>query len=196
MYIYSRPAGPQYFLANRLFPLAELKKLCYNVGAVCALLMFQSKAPRPLDGVPLAQTCKERNDQFMDEIQSCLDVLRENDVDVDTAVDRLMGNDNLYLEFIKRLPEELNLATLRDALAQEDAESFHFPLHNLKGFAVNLGITEIAEAAQAGLTEFRISQFRNITKLEGLLQEIEASGEKFASALVEIKEIENANNDA
>ena len=53
----------------------------------------------------------------MDEIQSCLDVLRENDVDVDTAVDRLMGNDNLYLEFIKRLPEELNLATLRDALA-------------------------------------------------------------------------------
>lgn len=131
----------------------------------------------------------------MDDIQSCLDVLRENDVDVDTAVNRLMGNDNLYLDFIKRLPEELNLATIREALAQQDAESFHFHLHNLKGFAINLGITEIADAAQAGLTEFRISQFRNTAKLEGLLQEIEASGEKFASALIEIKEIEDASEE-
>ena len=127
----------------------------------------------------------------MDEMQSCLDVLRNNDVDVDNAVDRLMGNDNLYLEFIKRLPEELHLATIREALKQQDAEAFH--LHNLKGFAINLGITEIADAAQAGLTEFRASQFRNITKLEGLLDEIEASGEKFASALIEIKEIEDAS---
>ena len=124
----------------------------------------------------------------MDEMQSCLDILRKNDVDVDTAVDRLMGN----LEFIKRLPEELNLAAIRQAMVQEDAESFHFYLHGLKGFAINLGITEIADAAQAGLTEFRATQFRNTTKLEGLLEEIEASGEKFASALGEIREIEEA----
>ena len=127
----------------------------------------------------------------MDEMQSCLDVLRDNDVDVDNAVDRLMGNDNLYLEFIKRLPEELHLATIREALAQHDAESIHFYLHNLKGFAINLGITEIADAAQAALTEFRASQLRNVTKLEGLLEEIEALGEKFASALGEIDEIEH-----
>ena len=127
----------------------------------------------------------------MDEMQSCLDVLRDNDVDVDNAVDRLMGNDNLYLEFIKRLPEELHLATIREALGQQDADSFHFYLHNLKGFAINLGFTEIADAAQAALTEFRASQFRNVTKLEGLLEEIEALGEKFASALGEIDEIEH-----
>lgn len=131
----------------------------------------------------------------MDEMQSCLDVLRNNDVDVDNAVDRLMGNDNLYLEFIKRLPEELHLATIREALAQQDADSFHFHLHNLKGFAINLGINEIADAAQAGLTEFRASQFRNITKLESLLDEIEAAGEKFASALGEIEEIEQASEE-
>lgn len=132
----------------------------------------------------------------MDELNSCLDVLRNNDVDVDHAVERLMGNDNLYLEFIKRLPDELNLATIREALNQKDAEAFHFHLHNLKGFAVNLGINDIADAAQAGLTEFRASEFRNITKLEGLLDEIEAAGEKFASALVEIQEIEDAGNEA
>lgn len=132
----------------------------------------------------------------MDELNSCLDVLRNNDVDVDHAVERLMGNDNLYLEFIKRLPDELNLATIREALNQQDAEAFHFHLHNLKGFAVNLGINDIADAAQAGLTEFRASEFRNITKLEGLLDEIEAAGEKFASALVEIQEIEDAGNEA
>lgn len=127
----------------------------------------------------------------MDDMQSCLEILRENDVDVDTAVDRLMGHDELYLDFIKRLPEELNLAAIREALAQQDAESFHFYLHGLKGFASNLGITEIADAAQAGLIEFRATQFRNVTKLEGLLDEIEASGEKFSSALGEIAEIEH-----
>lgn len=128
----------------------------------------------------------------MDEMQSCLDVLRNNDVDLDNAVERLAGNDNLYMEFIKRLPEELHLATIREALMQQDEEAFHFHLHNLKGFAINLGITEIADAAQAGLIEFRASKFRNVTKLEGLLEEIEASGEKFASALEEIEEIEDA----
>ena len=128
----------------------------------------------------------------MDEMQSCLDVLRNKDVDVDNAVDRLMGNDNLYLEFIKRLPEELHLATIREALKQQDAEAFHFHLHNLKGFAINLGITEIADAAQAGLTEFRASQFRNITKLQGRAEEIEASGEKLAAGLGGIEEIEHA----
>ena len=112
----------------------------------------------------------------MDEIQSCLEILRENDVDVDTALDRLMGHDELYLDFVKRLPEELNLASIREALAQKDAESFHFYLHGLKGFASNLGITEIADAAQAGLIEFRATQFRNITKLEGLLEEDESYG--------------------
>ena len=130
----------------------------------------------------------------MDEMQSCLDVLRRNDVDVDTAVDRLMGNDNMYLEFIKRLPEELNLAAIREALAQEDARAFQVYRHGLNGFASHLGIPEIADTAQAGLIEFRASQFRNITKLEGLLEEIEASGEKFASALGEIKEIEDASD--
>lgn len=131
----------------------------------------------------------------MEDLQSCLDVLRRNDVDVDTAVERLMGNDNMYLEFIKRLPEELNLATIREAMVQQDGEAFHFYLHGLKGFAGNLGITEIADAAQAGLIEFRASQFRNIAKLEGLLEEIEASGEKFASAIGEIKEIEDASEE-
>ena len=125
------------------------------------------------------------------DMQSCLNILRNNDVDVDTALGRLMGNDDLYLEFIKRLPDQLNMAAIREAMAQKDAETFHFYLHALKGFASNLGITEIADAAQAGLIEFRATQFRNTTKLEGLLDEIEASGEKFSSALGEIAEIEH-----
>lgn len=131
----------------------------------------------------------------MDSMQSYLNILREHDVDVDTAVGRLMGRNELYLDFIKRLPEELNLAAIREAMANQDEESFHFYLHGLKGFASNLGITEIADTAQAGLIEFRTSQFRNTTKLESLLEEIEASGKKFASALAEIAEIESANEE-
>ncbi len=126
----------------------------------------------------------------MDNIQSCLKILRNHDVDVDAAVGRLMGRERLYLDFVKRLPQELNLEAIRDALARQDAEEFHFYLHGLKAFASNLGVTEIADAAQAGLIEFRASQFRNVAKLESLLDDIEASGEKFASALRKIEVIE------
>lgn len=128
----------------------------------------------------------------MDDIRHYLNILREHDVDVDTAVDRLMGREELYLKFIKRLPEELNLEAIRGALARQDAESFHFYLHGLKAFASNLGVTEIADTAQAGLIEFRVSKFRNTAKLESLLDDIEASGEKFASALEKIAEVEQA----
>lgn len=128
----------------------------------------------------------------MDDMQHYLEILREHDVDVDTAVGRLMGREELYLKFIKRLPEELNLEEIREALELQDAESFHFYLHGLKAFASNLGVTEIADTAQAGLIEFRVSKFRNTAKLESLLDDIEASGEKFASALGKIVEIEQA----
>lgn len=126
----------------------------------------------------------------MDNIEKCLSILRKHDVDVDTAVDRLMGRERLYLDFVKRLPKELNLEATRDALARQDGEEFHFYLHGLKAFASNLGVNEIADAAQAGLIEFRASQFRNVAKLESLLDDIETSGEKFASALEKIEEIE------
>lgn len=131
----------------------------------------------------------------MDNIESCLKILRKHDVDVDTAVDRLMGREKLYLKFVKRLPEELKLEATRDALARQDAEEFHFYLHALKAFASNLGITEIADTAQAGLIEFRTSQFRNVAKLESLLDDIETSGEKFASALEKIEEIEQTTQE-
>lgn len=81
---------------------------------------------------------------------------------------------------------------MRGALTQQDEESFHFYLHGLKAFTSNLDVTEIADTAQAGLIEFRASKFRKTAKLESLLDDIEASGEKFASALGEIAEIEQA----
>lgn len=128
----------------------------------------------------------------MGDMQRYLKILREHDVDVDAAVGRLMGREELYLKFIKRLPEELNLEEIREALEKQDGVSFHFFLHGLKAFASNLGVTEIADTAQAGLIEFRVSKFSNISKLESLLDDIEASGEKFSSALGEIAEMEQA----
>ena len=170
----------------------QAEKLCYNDIAMPAIEAAGAYGRWPDF---MERLVKKGTTKTMDEMQSCLDVLRNNDVDVDSAVDRLMGNDDLYLEFIKRLPDQLNLAAIREALTQKDAENFHFYLHALKGFAGNLGITEIADAAQAGLIEFRASQFRNVTKLEGLLEEIEASGGTCASALGEIEEIEQAGEE-
>lgn len=129
------------------------------------------------------------------DVQSCLNILRDSGVDVDAAVDRLMGNGELYLKFVKRLPEQLNLAVIREALARRDAETFHFYLHTLKGFASNLGITEIAGKAQAGLIEFRAAQFRSAAKLERCLEEIEAAGEKVSAVLMEMEAAEHAHEE-
>lgn len=89
------------------------------------------------------------------------------------ALERFMGNEELFLSFVCQLPEKLNLSRIRQALDQEDEESFYLSIHSLKGLAGNMSIRPVCDCAQAISVEFQSSQFLHKKKLAALVYEAE-----------------------
>ena len=59
------------------------------------------------------------------------------------ALNRFMGNEALFLSFVRQLPQKLNLASIRQELEAEDEETFYIGVNNLKGLAGNLSMVHI-----------------------------------------------------
>lgn len=112
-----------------------------------------------------------------------LEKLNAVGVNTEKAIERFMGNTDLFLRFIQRLPESMDFAKMNEALLNEDEESFYMQVHTLKGTAGNLGVENVCECAQALLVEFRASQFKNRKKLTELLKEAETESEKLSELL-------------
>lgn len=102
---------------------------------------------------------------------------------VQEALDRFMGNEPLFLSFVRQLPEKLAFTRIRESLEREDEESFYMDVHSLKGLAGNLSIGPINDCAQAILAEFRTSKFKNKKKLSELIREAETESEALAALI-------------
>lgn len=96
------------------------------------------------------------------------------------ALDRFMGNEALFLSFIRQLPEKLDFSGIRRGLDEEDEDTFYMNVHNLKGMVGNLSIGPIYDCAQAILVEFLASKFQNKKKLTELTREAETASEAIA----------------
>lgn len=109
------------------------------------------------------------------------------------ALGRFMGNEALFLSFVRQLPEKLDFTKIRQGLEQMDEEAFYMNIHNLKGMAGNLSIAPIFDCAQAILVEFRTSKFQNQKKLTALVREAELESQALASLIRQyMQEEENA----
>ena len=111
--------------------------------------------------------------------------LEDADVDVSDAVKRFMGNEELYLKFIRKLPESLKLDKLEASLQSEKERDFYHYMHDLKGLAGNLGLLQIYDPANAALVEYRSSGLRNLKKMYGWLSEIRDYSQKVMAILEE-----------
>ncbi len=101
------------------------------------------------------------------------------------ALARFMGNEELFLSFVSRLPEKLKFDQIRHGLEVEDEDEFYMGVHNLKGMAGNLSLEPIYDCAQAILVEFRVSKFQNRKKLTALTREAEAESEALAEFITQ-----------
>lgn len=99
------------------------------------------------------------------------------------ALERFMGNQALFLSFVRQLPEKMNFTRIRQQLEAEDEENFYMNIHNLKGLSGNLSIEPIHECTEAILAEFRTSQFKNKKKLRALLQEAEITSQALSELI-------------
>lgn len=79
-------------------------------------------------------------------------ILEENGADVKSTLRRFMGNEGMYMKFLKRFPEDPNYQNLGVSLEAGNYEEAFRCAHTLKGVAANLGLVPV-QTAVSGLVE-------------------------------------------
>lgn len=74
--------------------------------------------------------------------------LKNIGVDVEGTISRFADNDELYMKFLIRYPEEDKCAPIWEAFSNRDYSSLSKAAHKLKGVSINLGMTTLAEKAE------------------------------------------------
>ncbi len=78
--------------------------------------------------------------------------MEENGANIDTTLDRFMGNETLYMKFIMKFLEDKNYEALVENIEKDDFEGAFNSAHALKGVTANLGLDPI-NAQAAKITE-------------------------------------------
>lgn len=87
--------------------------------------------------------------------EELLDTLEDMGADVDRTLERMMGDEALYLKYLRKLPENPNITRLREAVDADDAEKAEMEAHTLKGMALNLGLVPLADLCADVVTDLR-----------------------------------------
>ncbi len=96
--------------------------------------------------------------------------LKECGADVETTVNRFMGNEAMYEKFLKKFTDNSNYSGLEESIREENYEEMFKYAHTLKGVSANLGLDPIYKAASDLTEEIRGKQAEEIDK--GQVQEI------------------------
>lgn len=78
--------------------------------------------------------------------------MEENGANIDTTLDRFMGNEALYMKFVMKFLEDKNFEALVENIEKGDFEGAFNSAHALKGVTANLGLDPI-NAQAARITE-------------------------------------------
>lgn len=72
-----------------------------------------------------------------------IDELRTYGVDIDTALQRCVNNEALFIKLAKKIPDTAQFNDLKDALKEKDLDKAFDIAHALKGIVSNLAITPL-----------------------------------------------------
>lgn len=76
-------------------------------------------------------------------------------VDVEEALMRFMGNEDLMLKFLLRFPEDPSFSQLKAAMEHGDAAGAFTAAHTLKGVAGNLSLKDLFQQVGAMVEDLR-----------------------------------------
>ena len=107
-------------------------------------------------------------------------ILTEAGMDVETALERMMGNEALLKRLAERFLEDENMKKLEDAFAAGDRKAALEASHTLKGICGNLSFLVLFELFSQQVTLLREEKWE---QAKGLMPEISAAYERLAEAL-------------
>lgn len=74
-----------------------------------------------------------------------IEKLKTEHCDVDTALDRCMDMEDLYIELLQMFANDTEIDKLHEAYEGHDVKEVFFHSHTLKGVYTNLGLTPLYE---------------------------------------------------
>lgn len=108
--------------------------------------------------------------------------------DVDTAVNRFMGNEALYIKFLKKFEQDESFANIEKYVAEKNSEEIFKAAHTLKGVAANLGLDRIAQNASDVVEIFRgKTQFDDAetSRLDAIMENLRSTYEELIQIIQE-----------
>lgn len=87
--------------------------------------------------------------------EEIIEALKDMDVDCDVAIERLMGDTEMYLKYIKAFPENKNIVDLEKAVEENDTEKAYTAVHTLKGVALNLSMLPLIDVTSSMVLDFK-----------------------------------------
>lgn len=88
-------------------------------------------------------------------MKQLIGVLKDLGTEVEDALERFNENEDSYLTYVRKFPDNENIVRLREAIRKEDYELAKREVHTLKGIADNLGFLPIVDATMEMLLAFR-----------------------------------------
>lgn len=101
--------------------------------------------------------------------------LIESGIDMESAMERFMGNEAMFQKFLVKFLSDTNMELLRNSLEAGDADTAFRAAHTLKGVCGNLSLVSLARAASE-ITEYLRSGDMESAVVK--LPEVEAEYEK------------------
>ena len=111
--------------------------------------------------------------------------LEESGADVQATLKRFMGNENMYLKFLKKFPGDPNYQKLGESLEAGDYEEAFKCAHTLKGVAANLGLVPVQTTVSGLVEELRSKKNEDVdtAKTNALWQELKKVYEQFVEII-------------
>lgn len=113
--------------------------------------------------------------------------MEENGADVETALKRFLGKEELYIKFIKKFRDNNNLESLHENYENGNYEEVFENAHSLKGVAGNLGLDPIYDVSSkmCDLLRGKQSAEVDVDKLKDLMGELEEVCQRFLRIIEE-----------
>ena len=101
-------------------------------------------------------------------------------VDTEGTINRFVGNEDIYVKFLKVYIEEERMPAIYAALEEKNTDELIMKVHKLKGVSGNLGMTELYELAEDVIARLRNGSYDGV---EELLKQINSVYDRICDAI-------------
>lgn len=92
-------------------------------------------------------------------------------INLEVVLERLCHNESLYIRLLKRIPEDKNFESLKEAVQAGNYEEVEMTAHTIKGVAGNLGLEDLQNSSDAMVQAVRSHKYEELDQLFSNVEE-------------------------